>query len=129
MAKAKSKAAGAKPKGRPKSRTKAKPRARAKPKLRAVAEPVARFENAEAKVTEWQFDPGAETGHHRHAYDYVVVPLTDGILRLISAAGESQAELKKGVAYFRKAGVEHNVINAGKTYLAFVEIELVEHPG
>ena len=62
-------------------------------------------------------------------YDYVVVPLTDGALRIADAAGESVVELKQGVAYFRKAGVEHNVTNAGDRYLAFVDIELVEHPG
>ena len=31
-------------------------------------------------VTEWRFAPGAETGWHRHAHDYVVVCLTDGKL-------------------------------------------------
>lgn len=93
------------------------------------AEPVPLLENDEVRVTEWRFQPGAETGHHRHGYDYVVVPITDGTLRLITAAGEATAELKTGVAYFRKAGVEHNVINGGKAYLAFVEIELLEHPG
>jgi quercetin dioxygenase-like cupin family protein len=56
------------------------------------------------RVTEWQFEPGAATGHHRHEFDYVVVPLVDGVLRLVAAGGESSAELRKGVAYFRKAG-------------------------
>jgi quercetin dioxygenase-like cupin family protein len=92
------------------------------------AESVSRVENGEVRVTEWRFMPGAETGWHRHKYDYVVVPLTDGILRVVDGAGESTAELKQGVAYFRKAGVEHNVINAGDKALAFVDIELVEHP-
>ena len=54
---------------------------------------------------------------------------TDGALRIADAAGKSVIELKQGVAYFRKAGVEHNVTNAGDRYLAFVDIELVEHPG
>ena len=93
------------------------------------AEGVARIENGEVRATEWRFAPGAETGWHRHEYDYVVVPLTDGALRIADAAGESVVELKQGVAYFRKAGVEHNVTNAGDRYLAFVDIELVEHPG
>jgi beta-alanine degradation protein BauB len=92
-------------------------------------EAVARIENGEVRATEWRFPPGAETGWHRHQYDYVVVPLTDGALRITDAAGESSFEMKQGVAYFRKAGVEHNVTNAGDRYLAFVEIELVEHPG
>jgi beta-alanine degradation protein BauB len=95
--------------------------------LKAV--PVSLVENSEVRVTKWQFAPGAATGHHRHDFDYVVVPLTDGILRLISATGEAKSELKSGVAYFRKAGVEHDVISAGDQYLAFVEVELLDHPG
>jgi beta-alanine degradation protein BauB len=95
--------------------------------LKAV--PVSLVKNNEVRVTEWQFAPSAATGHHRHDFDYVVVPLTDGILRLISTAGEAKSELKSGVAYFRKAGVEHDVINAGNQYLAFVEVELLDHPG
>ena len=91
-------------------------------------EPVIRVDNAEVRVTEWRFEPGAATGHHRHEFDYVVVPLVDGLLRLVDAGGESSAELRKGVAYFRKAGVEHDVVNAGEQPLAFVEIELLDHP-
>ena len=93
------------------------------------AEAVSRLENGEVRVTEWRFAAGAETGWHRHGYDYVVVPLTDGLLRIVAGAEESTKELERGVAYFRKAGVQHNVINAGENYLAFVEVELVEHPG
>jgi quercetin dioxygenase-like cupin family protein len=33
-------------------------------------------------VTEWRFQPGEDTGYHVHAHDYVVVPLTSGLLRL-----------------------------------------------
>ena len=44
------------------------------------AKPVSRVDNAEVRVTEWQFEPGAATGHHRHEFDYVVVPLVDGLL-------------------------------------------------
>jgi quercetin dioxygenase-like cupin family protein len=29
-------------------------------------------------VAEWRLAPGAETGWHRHSYDYVVVCLTAG---------------------------------------------------
>ncbi len=89
------------------------------------AVPVDRVENEQVRVIEWQFQSGAETGFHRHEYDYVIVPLTDGRLRLVDAEGkEHSAELESGVAYFRKAGVEHNVQNAGDGYLAFVEVEL-----
>ena len=93
------------------------------------AEAITRVETDEVRVTEWRFAPGAATGHHRHGYDYVVVPLTGGQLKLLSAAGESAATLAPGAAYFRKAGVEHDVINAGAEPLAFVEIELKRQPG
>src|SRR5215468_4453899 len=77
------------------------------------------------RVTEWRFAPGAETGEHVHQMDYVVVPLANGRLKLVSPAGEASfAELKLGVSYARKAGVHHNVINANSFEFAFIEIEL-----
>jgi beta-alanine degradation protein BauB len=89
-----------------------------------TAEAICRVENERVIVTEFRFGPGANTGWHRHAHDYVVVPLLDGKLRLESAGGTTHAEMKKGVAYFRSAGVEHDVINANDSDYAFVEIEL-----
>lgn len=81
-------------------------------------------ENEWVKITEWRFAPGAETGHHVHAHDYVVVPLTSGMLRLEDAAGKKDAQLTTGVAYAREKGVEHNVINANSFEFRFLEIEL-----
>ncbi len=95
----------------------------------AHAKAVLRVDNDDVIVTEWQFAPGTATGEHRHNYDYVVVPLTGGTLRITSASGESFSTLSPGVAYSRKAGVEHNVINNGTEYLAFVEIEMKKQPG
>jgi len=82
-------------------------------------------ENEWVKVTEWRFAPGAETGHHVHAYDYVVVPLTSGVLRLEDSTGRTEAQLTSGVAYAREKGVEHNVINANSFEFRFVEIEML----
>ncbi|HEK2704189.1 TPA: cupin [Pseudomonas aeruginosa] len=73
---------------------------------RPQAVPTVQVDNAEVIVTEWRFAPGAETGRHRHGHDYVVVPLV------------------AGQAYFRKAGVEHNVINASAHEVVFVETEI-----
>ena len=88
------------------------------------AQPTVFIDNERARVTEWRFAPGAATGWHRHAMDYVVVPLLDGRLKIVAAGGaESFAELKHGVPYFRKVGVEHDVINANDYEFAFVEIE------
>jgi beta-alanine degradation protein BauB len=79
-------------------------------------------------VTEWRFAPGADTGHHVHAYNYVVVPLTTGILRLEEAGGTREASLQAGVSYAREKGVAHNVINANASECRFLEIELLK-PG
>jgi mannose-6-phosphate isomerase-like protein (cupin superfamily) len=45
------------------------------------------------------------------------------MLRIESATGTTHFELKKGRSYARRAGVEHDVINAGPAPLSFVEIE------
>ena len=58
-----------------------------------------------------------------HQYDYVVVPLVTGELRLETPDGECLAELVTGQAYAPKAGVEHNVINNNDFELVFIEIE------
>jgi quercetin dioxygenase-like cupin family protein len=81
-------------------------------------------ENSRVVVTEWRFQPGAETGHHVHAHDYVVVPLTTGVLRLEEPDGVREVQLQAGVSYARPAGVAHNVINANGYEFRFVEMEL-----
>jgi quercetin dioxygenase-like cupin family protein len=89
------------------------------------AVPTVQVDNERVRVTEWRFAPGAETGEHVHRMDYVIVPCADGRLKLVSPQGEASfAELKRGVSYFRKAGVHHNVINANDFEFAFVEVEL-----
>ena len=81
--------------------------------------------NARVKVTEWRFAPGAETGWHRHAYDYVVVPMTTGRLLLEEKGGDRHAELTCGIPYAREVGVEHNVVNANEFEFVFIEAELL----
>lgn len=89
------------------------------------AQPTVFVDNERTRVTQWRFAPGAATGWHRHEYDYVVVPMLDGALKLVSAGGkEDIAELKAGVPYFRQAGVEHDVVNANDFEYAFIEIEM-----
>jgi len=84
---------------------------------KAIAIP--RVENGLAVVTEWRFEPGQETGHHVHTMDYLVIPLTDGTLRV----GDVETPLQTGAAYARPAGVAHNVVNAGRLPLRFIEVE------
>ncbi len=100
--------------------------------MRVAAEPGSAkatvfIDNERTRVTEWRFAKrGDNTGWHRHAYDYVVVPLFDGILEIETGGGErTRAELKNGQPYFRQAGVEHDVINGNDFECAFVEIEFL----
>jgi quercetin dioxygenase-like cupin family protein len=82
------------------------------------------FETDRVIVTEWRFPPGADTGHHVHAHDYVVVPMTTGTLRLEEPGGARNAMLTAGVSYTRQAGVAHNVINVNAFEFVFIEVEL-----
>lgn len=86
------------------------------------------IENDRVRVTEWRFRKrGDNTGWHRHAYDYVVIPLFDGILEIDLGKGERvEAQMQNGVPYFREIGVEHDVINGNDFECAFVEVELLE---
>ena len=70
--------------------------------------PTVQIDAPEVRVTQWRLPPGSATGHHRHQYDYVV--------------------LDAGQAYFRKAGVEHDVRNATSREIVFVDVEL-KQPG
>ena len=88
------------------------------------ATPTIQSDTPEARVTEWRLPPGTATGHHRHEYDYVVVPMTTGVLTIIAAAGRSEAPITAGQSYFRKAGVEHDVQNQTAREIVFVEVEI-----
>jgi len=81
-------------------------------------------ENERVIVTEWRLAPGAETGWHRHQYDYVVVCLTAGKLLAETASGNVETELRFGQAYARPVGIEHNIVNSGGAEFVFVEVEI-----
>lgn len=77
------------------------------------------------RVTRFDFVPGAETGWHRHGFDYVITAITDCEMLLEEPGGGSRSvTVPAGSAYRRAEGVEHNVVNAGGTPMAFVEVEL-----
>jgi quercetin dioxygenase-like cupin family protein len=99
-------------------------------RCREPATSTVQVDTGHVRVTRWDFNPGAETGWHRHGWLYVVVPVTDGTLLLELPGGKTMtAGLKAGVAYTRDAGAEHNVVNAGTAPLAFVETEVLGVPG
>jgi mannose-6-phosphate isomerase-like protein (cupin superfamily) len=83
------------------------------------------IDNARARVTRHRLAPGAHTGFHRHEYDYVVVPISGGRMRVVEGRQEVFADLSPGVSYFRPAGVEHDVFNDMDRELVFVEVELI----
>jgi len=83
------------------------------------------IDNDEVRVTEWRLAPGSATGHHRHEMDYVIVPVTDSDMTIVAPDGtRSIAQLRIGKSYFRKAGVEHDVLNETKNAIVFLEVEL-----
>ncbi|MFK7966081.1 MAG: cupin domain-containing protein [Burkholderiaceae bacterium] len=86
------------------------------------------IDNDTVRVTEWRFPKrGDRTGWHRHEYDYVVVPLFDGVLEIDVGNGEQvRAELRNGVPYYRDLGVEHDVINGNDFECAFIEVEVIK---
>ena len=86
-------------------------------------------DNERVSVVEHTFPPKSETGWHVHQFDYVVVPLTDGTLTIHQKDGSiTEYPLQPGAAYYRRAGVEHNVTNVGGADIVFVETEIKAHP-
>lgn len=92
---------------------------------RKRAVPTLQVDNDRAVVTEWRFEPGAESGWHVHAHDYVVVPVTDGELLVETASGTQTSRLTAGKSHAAPSGVEHNVVNASDHPLVFIEIEIL----
>ena len=89
------------------------------------SQPGPQIENTRTRVSQTRLAPGEATGFHRHGHDYVIVPITSGTLLLKESGGERTATLESGIAYFREAGVEHDVVNAGAAEVVFVEVELL----
>lgn len=82
-------------------------------------------DNPEVRVTEWRLAPGSATGHHIHQMDYVIVPVTAGEMTIVLPGGQrTKAQLAAGKSYFRKAGVEHDVLNESAAEIVFLEVEL-----
>jgi quercetin dioxygenase-like cupin family protein len=81
-------------------------------------------DDEDVRITRWDFEPGATTGWHSHGWPYFVVMLTDAVMRVDDGANVSELPRKAGEAYGRAAGVEHDVMNASATPMAFIEIEI-----
>ncbi len=81
-------------------------------------------DDADVRITRWDFRPGATTGQHTHGWPYVVVMLTDAIMRVDNGATVTEIRRSAGEAYHRPAGIDHDVMNGGDVPMAFVEIEI-----
>jgi beta-alanine degradation protein BauB len=83
------------------------------------------IDTEEVRVTEWRLAPGSATGPHTHGMDYVIVPVTTGEMTIVAPdGGRSTAQLTTGKSYFRKAGVQHDVLNETSSEIVFLEVEL-----
>lgn len=92
---------------------------------RLEAEATQMVDDSRVRVTRFDFPPGAETGWHTHAHDYVITAITDCFMRLeMPDGGESRVMINKGAAYRREKGVSHNVINESGMPMSFVEVEI-----
>ena len=85
------------------------------------------IDNDKVKVTEWSFEIGDSTGHHVQEYNYIVIPMLYGELKILDINNvEAISKLSKGGAYYRDKGVEHNVFNNNNFPYSFIEIELIK---
>jgi quercetin dioxygenase-like cupin family protein len=75
-------------------------------------------------ITEWRLAPGGETGWHEHELDYVVVYRTAAKHLIETPDTKLELDVPAGRAYFRNAGIEHNVVNAGDAEVVFVKTEI-----
>ena len=92
---------------------------------RVSAIPTILIDNDRIRVTEWRFPPGAATGWHKHEMDYMVTPMTTGVLSIEASDGSAtKVNLVAGQPYFRETGVEHDVINVNTHEFIFIETEL-----
>jgi beta-alanine degradation protein BauB len=88
------------------------------------ATPTVQQDDEAVRITRWDFAPGAVTGWHRHGWPYVVVMLTDAVMRVHDGAKETEVRLVAGQSYRRPPGIEHDVMNGSPHPIAFVEVEI-----
>ena len=92
------------------------------------AVPTLQQDDPDVRITRWDFEPGAVTGEHTHGWPYVIVLLTDAVMRVDNGIDVTETRLGAGHAYHRPAGIRHDVMNGGDKPMAFVEVE-IKRPG
>lgn len=82
------------------------------------------YENEQFRTTKWTISPGGHIPMHRHDYEYVVVPLSDNVMHVITGDADLiEAVMVPGTAYGRPKGSEHRCENRGETDIVFIEVE------
>jgi len=80
--------------------------------------------NGVFRVTKWTIRPNDEIPRHVHEFEYVVVPLVNGTMRVLNPDGsETRAKIQVGQSYTRQAGADHTIVNGGSETIEFIEIE------
>lgn len=93
-------------------------------KCEIPAVPTVEVDDEVARITRWDFEPGAVTGWHTHGWPYFVIMLVDGVLKIHDGTNVTDVPLKAGQAYRRMSGIQHDVMNGSPHNIAFVEIEV-----
>ena len=88
------------------------------------AVPTVQQDDQVARITRWDFAPGAATGWHEHGWPYFVVMLVAGTLRVHDGEQVVDVPLAAGQSYQRPPGIRHDVMNGSAHPIAFVEIEI-----
>ncbi len=88
------------------------------------AVPTVQQDDANIRITRWDFAPGAATGWHTHGWPYFVVMLTDFTLSAHDGTNVVQNTFVAGQSYQRPPGIQHDVMNSSTHPAAFIEIEL-----
>ena len=87
------------------------------------ARPTVQQDDGAVRITRWDFEPGAVTGQHTRGLPYVVVMLTDAVMKVDNGQEVTETRLSAGTAYHRPAGISHDVMNGSDAPMAFVEVE------
>ena len=65
------------------------------------ARPTVQQDDEAVRITRWDFEPGAVTGWHRHAWPYFVIMLVEGTLRVHDGTKVTDVGLEAGQSYRR----------------------------
>ncbi|MBI3988426.1 MAG: hypothetical protein HY347_02285 [candidate division NC10 bacterium] len=83
------------------------------------------FGNDKARVYDVILEPNVPSGIHLHEYDYVLIVLEGGTIRVTFPDGKSQdVEVKTGEWRYQKGGVVHETMSVGPKRVRAIVVEL-----